>query len=129
MEEGGNLVGSESGVVKIGTAVASALAGDSLCNFIFYNAMFGGLVGVDDWGLAEVGVVDFADGDVHVDAVEERTRELFVVSVDLVLSAGAFVSGVVEVAARAGVHGSDEHEIGRVGGLGVGARNRNLFVL
>lgn len=91
--------------------------------------MFGGSGGVERGGLAEVGVFDLRDGDVHVDAIKEGARELLLVSVDLILSAGTFVSGVAEVATRAGVHGGDEHKISRVGGFSIDARDGNLFVL
>ena len=78
--------------------------------------------------MTEVGVFDFGNGDVHVDAVEEGARELFLVSVDLVLSAGAFVAGVAEVAARTGIHGGDKHEVGGISGLGVDARDGDFLV-
>ena len=128
VEKSGDLMGSEGGIVEVLAAVTGALTGDGLCNFIFYNTMFGGFLGVLSGLFAEVGVVDLADGDVHVDAVEEGAGELFLVVVDLGAGAGAFVSGVAEIAARAGVHGGDEHEVGGVGGLGVGAGDGNLFV-
>ena len=128
MEEGGDLVRSKGGIVKVGATIASALTGNGICNFIFYNTMFGGFGGVDDRGLTEVGIVDLADGDIHVDAVKERAREFFVVSADLVFGASAFVGGVSKIAAGAGIHGGDEHEVSRVGGLGIGAGDGNLFV-
>ena len=90
--------------------------------------MFSGFGRVEGSLLTEVGVFDLSDRDVHVDAVEEGTGELLSVSTDLVLGAGAFVSRVTDVAARAGVHRGDEHKVGRVGGLSVDARDGDFLV-
>ena len=90
--------------------------------------MFGGLLRVKRGFLTEVGVFDLGDVDVHVNAVKERAREFFAIGVDLGLSAGTFVGGVAEVAAGAGVHGGDEHEVGGVGGFGAGAGDGDFLV-
>ena len=90
--------------------------------------MFGGFGWVESCFLAEIGIFDFGDRDVHVDAVKEGTGEFLLVSVDLILSAGAFVGRVAEIATRAGVHGGDEHEVGGVSGLGVDARDGDFLV-
>ena len=128
MKERGDLVGSEGGVVEVSFAIASALAFDSRFYFIFYNTVFGGFIGVNDDFFAKIGIINFADGYVHVDTVEEGAGELFLVIVDLGEGASTFVSGVAEIAAGAGIHGGYEHEVGWVSGLGIGARDRNLFV-
>ena len=78
--------------------------------------------------MTEVGVFDFGDGDVHIDTVEERAGEFLLVGIDLVLRAGAFVGGVAEVAARAGVHSGDKHKVGGVGGFGVDAGDGDFLV-
>ena len=76
----------------------------------------------------EVRIVDLRDFDVHVDTIGEGARELFGVGLDLFASAGAFVRRISEIAARARVHGGDKHEVGRISGFGVSARDGNLFV-
>lgn len=48
---------------------------------------------------------------------------------DLVLSAVTFMSGVIEVATGTGIHGSNEHKIGRVGDALVSTRDGDGFVL
>ena len=90
--------------------------------------MFGRFGRVDGGAVAEVGVVNFADGNVHINAIEERAGKFFLIVVDLGHSAGAFVGGVAEVAAGARIHGSNKHKIGGVSGLGIDARDGNFFV-
>ena len=41
---------------------------------------------------------------------------------------GALVVGVVEVAARAGIHGGEQHKVGGIGGLAAGATDVNHVV-
>lgn len=121
-------MGGEGGVKDVGLAIASALTVEGICYFIFYNIMFSRLSRIESNGATEVGVFDFGDGDIHVDTVEERAGELLLVSVDLILGAGTFVSGVAKIAAGAGIHGSNKHEVGGVGGFSVDARDGNFFV-
>ena len=69
--------------------------------------------------LGEFRMGDGGDLDLHVDAVKERAREFVLVAGDLVWCAAASAFGVSEVAAGAGVHGSDELEAcGVLGALG-----------
>ena len=79
-------------------------------------------------GTEQIFVVDALDGEAEVDAVEEGTGELLLVVLDLGGSAGALVGGVAEVATGAGVHGGDQHEVGGVVGLEVGARDSDLAI-
>lgn len=44
------------------------------------------------------------DGQVQVDAVEQRAREFAAVALDLVRRAAAAPTGIAEIAARAGIH-------------------------
>lgn len=53
------------------------------------------------------------DGDVQVDAVQQRAGELSPVALDLLRGAPAAAAGVPEKAARAGVHGGDQLEARR----------------
>ena len=64
----------------------------------------------------------------HVDAIQERTGELFLVVFDVAGATGTFVSWVAEVATGTGVHGGDKHEIGGVGGFSRGAGDGDRFV-
>ena len=125
VEEGGDFVGGEGTIIEVGFMIAGVLAGGRLCYFIFYNIMFvGGRVG----GAEEIAIVHLLDEDIHVDAVEEGTGELFLVVLDLGHGTGAFVGGVASVATGAGVHGGDEHKIGWIGGLLAGATDGNPLI-
>lgn len=53
------------------------------------------------------------DGEVQVDAVEQRAGELGAVALDLLRGATAWVGDVAQVAAGAGVHGGDQLETRR----------------
>ena len=65
----------------------------------------------------------------NVDAVHEWAADFVEVAADGARGAGAFDSGVVVVAAGAGVHGCDEHEGGWVfdGGLGAADGDTSFF--
>jgi hypothetical protein len=69
------------------------------------------------------------DGDEKVDAIQQRPGNAFLVGQNLGCRAAAGATRVTKIPARTGVHGSDEHEIGRVGTARRSARDRNLFVL
>lgn len=61
-----------------------------------------------------MGEVDFFDVDDEVDAVENRARKLAAVAFEDVGRTSARMNRVAKKAARARVHGGDEHKIGRV---------------
>jgi len=69
-------------------------------------------------------VLDAGHLDVNVDAVQQRPRDTLLVAADHAEGAGALVDRVAVIAAGAGVHRGDEHEIGRkregAGGAGDG---------
>ena len=67
--------------------------------------MFGGFFRERRGFLAEVGVFDFSDGNVHVDTVKERAGKFAAVVVNLDGSASTFVGRVAEIATGAGIHG------------------------
>lgn len=71
---------------------------------------------------------DFFDVNNEINAVEDGAREAFAVLFDLMSGAGAFLRGVVEMAAGAGVHSGDEDEIRRVGDALIGASDGDLTV-
>lgn len=48
--------------------------------------------------------------DDNIKPIEDRSRDAFLVIADLNSRTSTFVIGVVEVAARAGIHGGDESE-------------------
>ena len=87
-------MGGKGRVEDVGTTIAKALAVERLFNIIFYNVVFGRFILHRRRLLAEIGVVDFGDRDVHVNAVKEGTRKLLLVVIDLDLGAGAFVCRV-----------------------------------
>ena len=89
-----NLMGRKGRVEDVGTTIAKALAVERLFNIIFYNVVFGRFILHRRRLLAEIGVVDFCNRDVHVNTVKERTRKLLLVVIDLDLSAGAFMCRV-----------------------------------
>ncbi len=73
-------------------------------------------------------IINFFDIDNHINSIENGARETFLVEGDLSVGTGAFVSLVAKIAARTGVHGGNEHEIGGVGDVLVGARNGDRTV-
>ena len=79
--------------------------------------------------LEELGIVYFVDIYENIDAIEEGTREFLAVILDLVFGTGALMGGVAQIATGAGIHGGDQHEVGRVGGFLVGARDGDGLVL
>jgi hypothetical protein len=62
-------------------------------------------------------VVEGDSGDLHVeiDPVEEGAGDTRPVALDRQRRAGAFVMGIAQIAAGTGIHGGDEHELGRIG--------------
>ena len=64
----------------------------------------------------------------NVYTVEQRTADFVHITLYLPRIAHAFVGRVSVVAARARVHGSDEHEGARQGGVVLGTRNGDLAV-
>ena len=58
---------------------------------------------------------DSGDLDVEIDPVEEGAGDAGAVALDRQRGAGALVARVVQVAAGAGIHGGDEHELSRIG--------------
>ena len=66
--------------------------------------MFGGSCGNL---LAEVFIFDAVNFDIHVDTVKERTRELFLVILNLGFGASTEMGRVAEVTTGARVHGGD----------------------
>ena len=63
-----------------------------------------------------------------VDAVEQGTADAFLVAGDGHGGAATFFDRVAVVAARAGIHGSDEHEVGGVGDGSQGTGDGDDFV-
>ena len=51
------------------------------------------------------------------------------INFDLVGGAGTFVGGVAKIAAGAGIHSSDKHEVGGIGGAVTGASDGDLTIL
>ena len=99
---------------------------DSLCNGIFYSSMLdsglGGFMG------EESGTFNLLHIDIHINTVKEGARELFLITFDFGWGTSTFVVGVTIVTTRAGVHGGDKHEVGRVGGFTLGTRNGDLTI-
>src|SRR4051812_16113118 len=62
-------------------------------------------------GTGDVAVFDGGDFNVEIDAIEKRTGNALAITVDLSRAATAFAFQIAEVAAWAGVHGRDEHEL------------------
>lgn len=56
---------------------------------------------------------DRGDLHLHVDAIQEGTREFALIAGDLIGGAAAGALGVAKVAARTGVHGGDELKTSR----------------
>lgn len=73
-------------------------------------------------------IFNLFDDNVHVDTVEKRAGEFFLVAIDVAWVTGALMGGVAEIATGAGIHGGDEHKIGGIGGFLVGARDGDSFV-
>src|SRR5512135_3387286 len=61
----------------------------------------------------DVPIADGWDIDVEVDPVEQRARNLRKVALDGGGGTGTFLCRVGPVAAGTGIHGADQHEIGR----------------
>jgi len=59
--------------------------------------------------------------DLHVDAVQQRSRDAALVAQDLVWRALAGLGGMAQVSARAGIHGRDQLEAGGKVGVTRGA--------
>ena len=76
----------------------------------------------------KVGVVNFVYGNIYIDAIEKWAREFFEIVFFLSHGTSADVSGISGIAAWAGVHGSDKHEIAWVCGFAVRSRNGYFFV-
>lgn len=76
----------------------------------------------------EFGGFDLFDIDNEVDAVKDGAGEFLAIMGNLVLGAATFVSGVVEIATGAGIHGSDEHEICGISDALVGSGDSDGFV-
>ena len=64
--------------------------------------------------------------DMQVDAVHKRSADFVEVATDGTRRTGTFDCGMVVIAARAGVHGRDEHEGGRVFDGILGATNSDV---
>src|SRR3954465_15841230 len=73
----------------------------------------------------ELGVAQGRHLDLHVDTIEQRSRELAPVARDLVGRATTAAGVVSEVPAGAGIHGRDKLEVRRELGLACGARDRD----
>ena len=84
-------------------------------------------LGVGERG--ELVVVDARDFGKQVDAVQERAGDAALVAQHGALGAGAGGDGVAVVAAGAGVHGGNEHEVGGVGDGAVDAGDGDDAVL
>ncbi len=88
-------------------------------------------VGVGERGgaaLSEVALRYAADLNEDVYAVEQWAGNFLLVIRDELRCTSALVVGVVEVAARAGVHGGKQHKVGGIGGLTAGATDMNHVV-
>ncbi len=68
------------------------------------------------------------DENKEVETVENGARKVFFVTFDLGAATGAGVGGVAKIATRTGVHGSNEHKIGGVGSVVVGAGDGDRMV-
>lgn len=77
----------------------------------------------------ELGIFDPGNINDEIDAIEDRARELMAIGLDLISGAGTGVGWIAEVTTRAGIHSSDKHKIGGVGGMTANAGNRDSFVL
>lgn len=77
----------------------------------------------------ELRIFDPGDVDDEIDAVEDGSRELMAVGLDLIGGAGTGVGRITEMAAGAGIHSGNKHKISGVGGMTAGAGNRDGFVL
>lgn len=75
------------------------------------------------------GIFDPGDINDEIDAIEDRARELMAIGLDLISGAGTGVGWIAEVTTRAGIHSSDKHKIGGVGGMTANAGDGNGFVL
>src|ERR1041384_474850 len=60
----------------------------------------------------DVAVFDSWHFDVQIDAIEQRTRNTLAISLHLYRAATAFAFQIAKVAARARIHGRDQHELG-----------------
>ena len=109
-------------------AVACALPGDLPFVGGACVCAVGGAVVLGGGGVAQLFGRDAVDGDVQVDAVEQGAGEFLAVAGDLVGGVGAGAVGVAVVAARAGVHGSNELEGGGVVAFHGGAREGDVAV-
>jgi hypothetical protein len=66
--------------------------------------------------------------DVQVDAIEEGAADAGAITLDLRGRTAAFVTGIAQVAARAGVHRRDEHETAGQRDFAGAARNGDMAV-
>ena len=64
-----------------------------------------------------------------VDAVKQRSADAGEVAANIIRRAGAFLGGMTVIAAFAGVHRADEHEIGREGHFTADAGDGDARVL
>ncbi len=64
----------------------------------------------------------------EVNTIENGAGKAFAIGLDLSGGASTGMVGVVEMAAGAGIHSSNEHEIGGEGGGGFGTRNGDLAI-
>ena len=65
----------------------------------------------------------------NVNAVEKRSADTGKIFLDILRRAGAFLCGMSVIAAFAGVHGADQHEIRGEGDLSADTRDRDASVL
>ena len=64
----------ERGIVDSTMPVSGTLTVERLFYFIFYNTMFGGFFEDCRRFATKIGVIDFGNGDIHINAIEERAR-------------------------------------------------------
>jgi hypothetical protein len=67
--------------------------------------------------------------DVDVNAIQQRARDALLVAADHAQAAGALVNRVIEIAARAGIHRSEQHKGGREGERTSGAGDGDHVIL
>src|SRR6266480_4807870 len=59
----------------------------------------------------DVAIFDCGHFNVQIDSVEQRTRDALAISLDLERATAAFAFEIAKIAARTGIHCSNQHEL------------------